>query len=314
MGFFKKLFGGKEETPEEEHKEKVEKDFDVLKYDGVTALKTRNTEYAIQCFKAALQRKDDLETRDYLSQAYIQNNELLPAYDELQKLADAQPDNKQIFVRMAHVAFLMEDYNAMSVACEKAKLIDKDDAQVNYFYAKACLGQNDLINAIAMLTKAITVADQHKEEESEEAQKNAAFLPAMYLLRGETLLKMGDVKSADEDATLLLDMTDSELTDAEDIYLLKARVEHAKQQLDEAITYYNKVIEANPFSIDAFRERGAVYLEKGDKIHATEDAEHLLELNPNEAKAVNGDYKAEGTEDIQQKMEQTYKNNNPYGF
>ncbi len=295
MGFFKRLFGGSSASPEEEKKEKEEKDFDVLKYDGVTALKTHQLEYAIKCFKAALLRKDDLEIRDYLSQAYIQNNELLPAFEQLQKLAESQPDNKEVFIRMAHVAYMMENYNEMSNACEKAKLIDKDDALVNYLYAQASLGQDDMINALAMLTKAIAMKEDYGEA---------------YLLRGDTLLKMGDAEHADEDAKWLLEHAEPN----EDIMLLKARIEHARKNLDEAITYYNKVVELNPFSIDAFKERGSVYLEKGDKLKAAEDAEHVLELNPKEIDEVNGNYKAEGTEDIQQKMEQRYKQNNPYGF
>lgn len=75
---------------------------------------------------ARSRNKDDLEIHDYLSQVLIQQNELTDAYDELRKLADAQPDNQQIFIRMANVAYMMEDYVAMGDACEKALLIDRE--------------------------------------------------------------------------------------------------------------------------------------------------------------------------------------------
>jgi tetratricopeptide (TPR) repeat protein len=146
-----------------------------------------------------------------------------------------------------------------------------------------------------MLTRTIALKDDFAEA---------------YQLRGETLLKMNDAKGADEDAQWLL----NHVREDEDVLLLKARIEHAKHNLDEAIAYYDKVVSVNPFCIPAFRERGAVKLEKGDKAGAEVDAQQLLELNPQEAEGVNGNFEAKGTENIQQKMEEMYKNNNPYGF
>lgn len=298
MGFFKRLFGGKQEVTPEEIDKKSDKDFEVLKFDGVRALRQGQVTYAIQCLQNALQVKgislsadseseaketqEILEVRDYLSQALIHHGELLPAYEQLQKLAEAQPDNKQIFVRMAQVAYMMEDYVAMSNACEKGMLIDKDDAHLLYLYAEACLGNGDLINTIAMLTKNILLSE---EDKSQQAQSR--------LLRGDTLRKMGDLKGADEDAQWLLDIMEEPI---EEVLLLKARLLHAEGKLDDAILYYNKVVDANPFSATAFKERGAIYLEKGDKENAEKDMQSFLEVNPKEAEAVNGEFQAEGRE------------------
>lgn len=298
MGFFKRLFGGKEETPAEKEN-KTEKDFDVLKYDGVRALRQGQLAYAIECFNAALQLKgfgtetdetekeesqEILEVRDYLSQALIHNGELLPAYEQLRKLSETQPENKQIFVRMAEVAYMMEDYGAMANACEKGMLVDRDDAHLLYLYSEACLGQGDMINTIAMLTRSIMLAEK-KNEGAQETQSR--------LLRGDTLCKMGDLKGAGEDATWLLEHLEQPV---EEVFLLQARILHAEKQLDDAIIYYNKVIETNPFSAVAFKERGAIYLEKGDKENAEKDMQSFLEVNPKEAEAVNGEFKAEGRE------------------
>lgn len=298
MGFFKRLFGGKQEATPEEIDKKSDKDFEVLKFDGVRALRQGQVTYAIQCLQNALQVKgislsadseseaketqEILEVRDYLSQALIHHGELLPAYEQLQKLAEAQPDNKQIFVRMAQVAYMMEDYVAMSNACEKGMLIDKDDAHLLYLYAEACLGNGDLINTIAMLTKSILLSE---EDKSQQAQSR--------LLRGDTLRKMGDLKGANEDAQWLLDIMEEPI---EEVLLLKARLLHAEGKLDDAILYYNKVVDANPFSATAFKERGAIYLEKGDKEMAEKDMQSFLEVNPKEAEAVNGEFQAEGKE------------------
>lgn len=295
MSFWKSLFGSKEESPEEKKKEDDARNFDVLKYDGVAALKVHELEHAIKCFKKALEIKEDLEIRDYLSQALIQNNELLAAYAQLQKLAEAQPDNIQIWERMAHVAYLMEDYGTMSDACEKALLLDKDNPEVLFLYARACLGQGEEVNAVAMLTKTIAMKPDYLDA---------------YLLRGQTLLKMGDAKGAAEDADYLIE----KVPDNEDALLLKAKVEETLGHHENAITFYNKVIDANPFCIDAFKGRGAIRLAQGDAKGAEEDMKSVLELDPKKVAEVNGEYTGEGTEDIQQKTEQAYRNNNPFGL
>ena len=255
-------------------------------------------DYAIKCLTNALQAKqvdeegdaskedqEVLEVRDFLSLALIQKGELAQAYDQLRKLSEAQPDNKQIFVRMAEVTYMMEDYGAMSHACEKGMLIDKDDAHLLFLYAKACLGQGDVINTIAMLTKSILLAEKQQEGLAQAVQSR--------LLRGETLLKLGDVKGAEEDAAWLLEQLEEPV---EEVLLLEARILLAQGKMDDAIAYYNKVIDVNPFSAIAFKERGAIYLAKGDKVNAEKDMQSYLEMNPQEADAVTGEFKAEGKE------------------
>ena len=293
MNFFKALFGGKIEDTEKTKKEEELKNFDLIKYDGVKALKTGQNEYAIKCFKKAIEIKNtDLEVRDYLARAYVAANEPLKAFEQLQKLAEAQPDNQKIFVQMAHVAFMMEDYGAMADSCERALLIDKDNAEVSYLYAKACIGQGDDVNAVAMLTKAILLKDDYGDA---------------YLLRGETLLKMGDYEGSDADAKYLLEKQ----SDNESVLILKARIEHKLGNNDEAINYYNKVVDVNPFSIDAFRERGAIKLEVGDKDGAAEDMQQVLELDPKQTADINGEFSAEG---VEEKTKQAYSKINPFGL
>lgn len=263
MNFFQKLFGSKEETPEEEREKEKEKNFDVLKYDGVRALRTGQFLYAIKCFQNALEIDDDLEIHDYLSRAYIYNNELLPAYKELEILAKAEPDNQDILIRMANVAYMTEDYDTMADVCEKAMKLSTDNPLVYYFYARAKRGQGDYVNALAMVTKAIELDDGRFD---------------FHLLRGEILLDMDDTEGADKEADWLLKHDANE----EDALLFKARVEKKKGDNKLAIHYYNKLTDVNPFRIEAYRERGALRLAIGDKEGAEEDGQKLLELNPQE--------------------------------
>jgi len=288
MNFFKALFGAKEEKPDDKKKAEEAKDFDVLKYDGVRALRANQAEYAVKCFTHALQMQDDLEIHDYLSQAYIHTNELPLAYEQLETLAEAQPDNQQIFIRMANVAYMMEDYGAMSNACEKALLIDDKTAEVMYLYARACLGQGDTTNAVAMLTKAITLKEDYADA---------------YLLRGETLLKSGETADADEDAAWLLERA----PENEDVLTLKADIESAKGNVTEAITYYDRVTDVNPFNVNAYQKRGELKLKSGDEAGANEDFSKAKEYAPKDGESTDG-------QNIEAKVKEAYSNINPMGI
>lgn len=284
MNFFKALFGGKEETPEEKRLAEESKNFDILKYDGVKAVKTGQWQQAIRCLKHALDIREDLECRDYLSQALLQDNQLLAAYEELQKLQEAEPENEGILQRMANVAFVMEDYGAMASSCEKALLISKDNPEIYYLYGRACMGQEDLTNAIAMFTKAISLNEDYGDA---------------YLMRAGVMLQRGDVEAAEQDCQWLLERASS----VEDVLILKAKVETAKGNHSEALSYYDKVIEGNPFSIEGFTLRAELKKQMGDQQGAEADLARLREINP------------EGNdEDLEQKMNEAYKNSNPMGL
>lgn len=288
MNFFKALFGGKEEKPEDRKRAEEERDFDVLKYDGVRALRSGQHDYAIRCFTHALGMKEDLEIRDYMSQALLRADRLPEAYEQLLKIAEAQADNVQVFVRMAHVAYMMEDYTAMADACEKAIVLDSGNAEATFLYAKACIGHGDTTNAVAMLTKAIGLKDDFAEAR---------------LLRGETLLKAGETAEADEDATQLL----KDNPENEDVLMLKARIEQAKGQPTEAIVYYGKVIDANPFNAEAYRERGQLRIDTGDESGGQDDVRQADELTVQQNGTDDG-------ENVEKKVNEAYKNVNPLGI
>ena len=292
MGFWNTLFGGGQLTPEEEKQEQEAKQFDLLKYDGVKALKMRQVEYAVRCFNEALKLKEDLETRDYLSQALLQLGDLDGAMSELRVLAEAEPENAQIQIRIAQVAYMQENYAAMGEACEQAMKAEPENAQPYFYDAQSRLGQQDVVGAIAMLTKAIALRADYGDG---------------YLLRAQTLLKMGDTASADADAQWLIEHVGAH----EDVLLLKARIEAAKGNLEGAIKVYGLVVDVNPFCIEAFRERGQLKFNMGDKAGAEQDMQTVLELDPQQLADVNGEYSAEG---IEQRVRRAYSAINPLGI
>lgn len=279
-------------SPEEEKQEQEAKKFDLLKYDGVKAMKMGQADYAVRCFTEALKVHDDLEVHDYLSQVLLRQGNLDAAMNELRTLGDAEPENAQIQIRMAQVAYMQEDYATMETVCQQATTLEPENAEPYFLHAEALKGQQNPVGAIAMLTKAISLKEDYAEA---------------YLLRGQTLLVMGDAASAETDADWLLE----HVGDHEDVLLLKARVEAAKGLAQEAIRVYDKVIEVNPFQIDAFRERGRLRLDLGDKAGAEQDMQTVLELDPQQMADVSGEYSAEG---IEQRVKQAYSAVNPLGL
>lgn len=292
MGFWKSFFGGEEQNPEEVKKDAEAKQFDLMKYDGVKAMRIGQFEYAEKCFREALKVHDDLEIHDYLSQTLMHLNRLQESLEELLLISREQPDNSSVMIQAAHVAYMLEDYAQMHSLAEQAQALDPENATAYYQMAQADLGQGDLVNGIAQLTKAIVLNENHGDAR---------------LLRAKTLLMMGDLDGAEQDVNWLMEHTEAE----EEVLLTAARIAHAKGNDDDALNIYNKVVDVNPFQIDAYRERGQIKFDRGDKGGAQEDMQKVLELNPNETADVNGDYSAEG---VEQQVKRAYSNMNPFGI
>ena len=69
--------------------------------------------------------------------------------------------------------------------------------------------------------------------------------------------------------------------------------------------------DVNPFAIEAFKERGQVKYDKGDMAGAKEDLQKVLEIDPDRAADISGEYSAEG---IEHKVRKAYSNINPLGL
>ena len=231
MGFLKALFGGAEQTPEEEQQEAERKRFDLMKYDGVKAMKMGQWEYAVRYFDEALKVKDDLEVHEYLSRVFVRMDRLDEAVEQLGILSRAEPENAAVLLQMAHICYMKEDYAAMGEAVEKAIAVEPESAQAYYLYAQGALRQGDLVNGIARLTKAVTL-----DETLADAR----------LLRAQTLFGMGDISGAEEDSQWLLE----HVGDHEDVLMLASQVARAKGDDNQAVELLKKALELNPFLLD----------------------------------------------------------------
>lgn len=291
MGFWKSFFGG-ETDPEEEKKKAAARNFDLLKYDGVKAMRIGQFDYAVKCFEKALETKEDPEVRDYLSRALIQTGRLDEAMQQLQLMMRLLPTVVDVKVQAASVAFMMEDYDLMAEISEQALKQLPNEPMLHLLYAKAEIGRKAYVQAVARLTASISLRPDLVESR---------------LLRAQVLFRLGDMGSVQQDMEWLM----AHAADNEDVLMLNARLQTALQHPDEAVSLYGKVIDLNPFRIEAFRERGRLRLEAGDKEGAEADMKMVLELNPQEMAGVSGEYSAEG---IEHKVKQAYSNMNPFGI
>ncbi|MDO4994183.1 MAG: tetratricopeptide repeat protein [Bacteroidales bacterium] len=294
MGFFKTLFGGKEETSEQKEEQKEQYNFEVLTYDAMQALHIGKTDYAIACLERALDIRDDEETRYRLALAYSQKDDLEAAADEYHTLADMAPDNAAYPLAEADLWFQLEQYDKMKEACLRALAINAGLASPHYLLAKLAKVQDDLPTALDHLNQALAV-----KEDFHEAR----------LLRAEVLKNLNRLDEADADVDLLMEAAGENVSD--DVLLLKAQVMAAIGKTDDAIAFYRQAINLNPFLPVAYLELSSLYRKTGrgsDADAVIAEAVEQLGVSPEDAEQLQ---QGEGL-DMEEYMRNAYNVLNPY--
>ena len=236
MGLLSAIFGNGK--PEENQQEKqTQKNFEILKYDGIRAHNMNQLAYAAKCLEQASALRDDAETLQYLADTYVKLQRTDDARTTLDKLTGLEPDNIQGYLFLANVCFAQEDYDGMDKACQKAIKLDESNAHAYYLAARAAHGLHNDLQAIVMATKAIT--------------QDESFLSA-YLLRAEVLWSMKQAKETLEDLDYILNANPEE----EDALLLKSTVKATLGETDEAYRCLDLVMETNPFNEKAYQLKG----------------------------------------------------------
>lgn len=263
--FLKSLFGGSS-SPEENAAKEDKKKFEILKYDGLRALRMGRADYAEKCFVEALKLEDDLETMNYLHQIYMHNAELDEAIALLQRMIGVQPDNVEFYIMLSHAYYMKGNFKEAETSAQKATTIDKENATTFYLLAKALHAQKNDIMAIAHLTKAIVLCDNYTDAR---------------MLRAEILLKMNQLKEAAEDVNVVLTNHPEE----ESATLLSGKVNEAEGNHEKAEELYRAVIEQNPFNEQAFVRLGQLYIAQQKPEEAITLFDDAIELNPHCAEA-----------------------------
>lgn len=318
MNLLKKLFAGNNEPEENVRHKNEERNFDILKYDGIRAQRIGKWIYAEKCFKEALNIRPDLETASLLVSTSLQLNKLDQAHEVLGQMISLEPQRLQSYLDLARVCYLQEHYDDMLATAQQAAQLAPDNETPYFLQAQAYHKLGDSIHTIVALTQAIS-----RKEDFTEA----------YLMRGQVLLEMKQYNEALEDVDFLLKHDSID----EEALRLAAEVQQGLGNEDEAVTYYRKVIDLNPFNEHSYEQialilarkkeyaqaiatldealeinekaqlyqlRGKLKMDSGDKEGALADMKKALELNPESENRISGHF---------DNFDTLYKSNNPLG-
>lgn len=318
MNLLKKLFAGNNEPEENVRHKNEERNFDILKYDGIRAQRIGKWIYAEKCFKEALNIRPDLETASLLVSTSLQLNKLEQAHEVLGQMISLEPQRLQSYLDLARVCYLQEHYDDMLATAQQAAQLVPDNETPYFLQAQAYHKLGDSIHTIVALTQAIS-----RKEDFTEA----------YLMRGQVLLEMKQYNEALEDVDFLLKHDSID----EEALRLAAEVQQGLGNEDEAVTYYKKVIDLNPFNEHSYEQialilarkkeyaqaiatldealeinekaqlyqlRGKLKMDSGDKEGALADMKKALELNPESENRISGHF---------DNFDTLYKSNNPLG-
>lgn len=205
--FFTSLFSSskKNEDTVEEKVKNDQKNFDILKYDGVRAQKMGQVAYAIKCFTEALNIEEDFETMNYLVSAYSMTNETGKALDVLNRMVELEPEHVNTLLTRVSVLFMLDKDQEVIADCMRVIELDASNHLPWFLMAKAKRTTGDPLGAIADLTKAIALKDDFTDA---------------YLLRAEILLAMKQGKEALPDIEKAISLAPEEET----TYLVRGKI------------------------------------------------------------------------------------------
>lgn len=261
MGFFKNLFGGNAESEAEKQEKQTQKEFEILKYDGIRAHRLRRIDYARKCFEEALKLKADFETLGHLSELLIETGDLQGALVPLHRMAKVEPTIAPTFITLANVYFMLEDYPHMAEYAQQAIDIEADNARAYYLKGKAEHGMGHEDEAVELLTKAIDLEGTYAEA---------------LLLRGQILLSQAKLAEALQDAETVVNGE----AEVESGLLLRGAIKEVDNRHEEAEADYRQVLELDPFNQQAYTFIGKLYLKQQRYEEAITAMDDAIEMSP----------------------------------
>ena len=265
--FFKSLFSSsKVATPEEEKSKNDQKNFDILKYDGVRAQKIGQVAYAIKCFTEALKLQEDFETMTYLVAAYTTANKADEALEVLNRMVELEPDNINTLLTRVNVLFMLDKDVDVIADCRHILELEETNHLAWFLMGKAKRTTSDPLGAIADLTKAIALKEDFTDA---------------YLMRARILLSMQQATEALPDVEKAITLAPEEETS----YLLRGRIHEAMGNIDAAAADYQNVLELNPFNDEATLLVGQLLITQERLDEAITFFDEAIDLKPDFAKA-----------------------------
>lgn len=261
MGFFKSLFKAKADDPVSEQEKKEQKEFEILKYDGIRAHRMHRMDYARKCFEEAIKLQDDFETYAQLVQLLFETGDFQAALEPLNHMAKAEPQIAETFISLATVHFMLENFQEMADNAQLA--IDKapDNIQAYYLKGKAMQGLAQENEAVRLFTQAIDLQSDFAEA---------------LLLRGQIYLRQAKLTEALADAEAVI----ASGKEVESGLLLRGSVKEVENQSEEAESDYRQVLELDPFNQQAYIYIGKLYMKNERYTDAISIMDDAIEVCP----------------------------------
>ena len=316
--FFKSKPAANKEKPSESN------NYAILHDDGIRAMKMGEVRYAEKCFAQALALQDDLQMVKLLAEARIRLQDFEGALPLLERVAEAEPENADVYFILAQTYGILGQYEKMEDVANQLLGSYPENPHVLYLYGEAChyLGENS--PAITFLSKALELQPRYS---------------APRLLRAQIFVSKSEYNKALEDANVLTELD----AENEDFLLLKADALAGNGQAEAAEAAYESLLALNPFCQEgvlhcadfyrstaryekalqvcneaielepdfalAYRLRSDIKKDMNDEAGAAEDLRKSLDLQPKEGASADGEFTT-----VENKMAERYRNMNPYGF
>ncbi|MDR2232655.1 MAG: tetratricopeptide repeat protein [Tannerella sp.] len=260
MGLFSSFFSPAKTTESDEQQPDM-KNFELLKYDGIRALRIGQPAYALKCFTGALKIQKDPETMRYLVTACNSLDEHELALETLNELVATGDEPANSLLMRAHFLYTQEQYAEAAVDCGQIIELEPDNHPAYYLLAKSELALEESAKAIESLDRATGIKDDYAE---------------CYALRAEIYQSIGKNDDALKDIEKAIELTPEDET----AYLLRGRIHEQIGNFESAYADFLQALELNPFNTEAYLAAGRLLTNQGkydEAIALFEEAEEHVE-------------------------------------
>lgn len=316
MGFFSALFGT--------HQISEENKYETLRDDGVRAMQMGELAYAEKCLTAALELNRELRTVGFLAEVRLRQQNYSEAIPLLREISASEGDTLEVDLLLAHALGRTMQYEDEKDVCQAILDAHADEPRALYLLSEALHGLGDELTAVVNLSKCLYAREDYSEArllrarilkgmgQAVEALEDVNALlekdaenETYLLLRAQLLAGLGRNDEAQADLSQIITLNPF----ADEAILLSGQIYEAESLWDKALALYDEAIELRPDFAAAYKARGGVKHHLRDEAGAAEDLKRSLELAPESAKQLDGEYT-----NVENEMNARYKSMNPYGF
>ena len=242
--------------------------------------------------KAYTLEPGNAEVMKELSSLYFNNRQFQKAIDLAQKCISC-PDAEKI-IAMSY--FNLEDYNKAVPGLQKVIAKKPDDAEAVYTLARSYLEMEDFKKAITWYQKAVSLDATRNVWMYELGliyYTNNDFVNALKYFKlaetagyiksndfyeniGFSYLNTGDVENGMKNLQIVLSRKPRNKELLTDI----AQAMYSAKKYDDALTYYQKLLELNPKDANALYMAGMTFQKKGQKERGQSMCDEAIKLDP----------------------------------